>query len=124
MDLNVFNASKFLAKHDLPPNGLRLTIASFGIETMRDNTKKPSVSWLEPGIKPMLLNKTNIDALKVIAGTSQTEAMIGRQVHVYNDATVSMGGQVVGGLRIKPLAAPTPPTSVGPPADFDDKIPY
>lgn len=123
MDLNAFSSSKYLSKTDLPAQGLTLTIASFGVETMQDQRKKPWVAFLEPGIKPMLLNKTNINRLKAILGTTQTEAMVGKRIQVYNDPMIEMQGQVVGGLRLRPLPAPpapAPATSQEP----SDEIPF
>jgi hypothetical protein len=103
MNLNDFNNSKYLAKTDVPEHGMTLTIAGFGIEEMRDGTKKPWVSWVQPGWKPMLLNKINRSRLASICSTDQTEAMIGKQVQVFTDPMVEMSGQVVGGLRIRPV---------------------
>jgi hypothetical protein len=106
MNLSEFTASKYLSKSDLPEPGMTLTIASFGVESFKDGTKKPFVNWVQLGVKPMLLAKINIKRLAAICGTDQSEAMIGRQVHVYNDPMVEMAGQIVGGLRIRPVANP------------------
>lgn len=102
MDLDAFNNSKYLAKGDLSPQGLNLTIAGFEIAKMNDGTSKPTVSFLEPGIKPMVLNKINRERLKSICGTSDTTKLPGRRINVYRDDMVEMGGQLVGGLRIRP----------------------
>jgi len=109
MNLNDFNASKYLGKGDVPQSGLNLTISGFGIEEMKqDGTKKPYCTWVQVGVKPLILNKNNRSRLESIFGTSDTTAMIGRQVNVFNDPMVEFGGQVVGGLRIRPLANPAP----------------
>lgn len=112
MNLNDFNSSKYLGKGDVPQSGLNLTIAGFGIEEMKkDGEKKPYCTWVQVGVKPMLLNKSNRSRLESIFGTDDTGAMIGRQVNVFNDPMVEFGGQLVGGLRIRPLAtgpAPVP----------------
>lgn len=121
MDLNAFNASKYLAKTDLPAHGLTLTVAGFGIAEMQDGTKKPYVSWVEVGIKPMLLNKINRQILASTFGTTDTEKMVGRRIQVFNDPTVSMQGQMVGGLRLRPIPVAQVPAA---PAEFDDKIPF
>lgn len=124
MDLNAFSSSKYLSKTDMPEQGLTLTIGAFGVETMQDQRKKPWVSWLEPGIKPMLLNKTNINRLKQILGTSQTEGMIGKRVVVYNDPMIEMQGQIVGGLRVRPLPAPKPAAAPATSQEPSDDIPF
>lgn len=113
MNLNDFNSSKYLGKGDVPQSGLNLTIASFGIEEMKkDGEKKPYCTFVQQGVKPMLLNKSNRSRLESIFGTDDTGAMIGRQVNVFNDPMVEFGGQVVGGLRIRPLANPPTPATI------------
>jgi hypothetical protein len=112
MNLNDFNASRYLGKGDVPQSGLNLTIAGFGIEEMKkDGEKKPYCSFVQSGVKPMLLNKANRSRLESIFGTDDTGAMIGRQVNVFNDPMVEFGGQVVGGLRIRPIAVQAAPVA-------------
>jgi hypothetical protein len=113
MNLNDFNSSKYLGKNDVPASGLNLTLAGFGIEEMKkDGEKKPYCTFVQVGIKPLLLNKSNRTRLEAIFGTDDTGAMIGRQVNVFNDPMVEFGGQVVGGLRIRPVAnTPAPVTN-------------
>lgn len=120
MNLSEFSASKYLGKAEVP-NPIQLTIASFGIEPF-DTGPKPFVIWLEPDVKPMLLNRTNRNRLQAIFGTGDTGHMIGRRVVVFNDPMVEMQGQMVGGLRIRPVehapVVPFGPLPVrqGPPA--------
>jgi len=123
MDLNAFNSSKYLAKTDIPAHGLTLTIAGFGIAEMQNGEKKPCCSWVEVGMKPMLLNKINRQILATAFGTTETDKMVGRRIQVFNDPTVSMQGQMVGGLRLRPVPAPSPAVAPAAPAEFDDKIP-
>ena len=103
MDLAAFNGSaKYLGKTDVNEMGITLTISGFGVEKFQDGREKPYVTWAE-GAKPMLLNRNNINRLKVIIGSTNTAAMIGRRVQVFTDPMVEMQGQLVGGLRIRPV---------------------
>ena len=103
MDLAAFTGSaKYLGKTDVNEMGITLTISGFGVEKFQDGREKPYVTWAE-GAKPMLLNKNNINRLKVIIGSTNTAAMIGRRVQVFTDPMVEMQGQLVGGLRIRPV---------------------
>ena len=126
MNLNDFNQSKYLAGRELPEGGLDLTIAGFEVVKLQDGTSKPAILWTTPGMKPMLLNKTNRLRLEVIFRTSQTEALIGQRVGVFFDRMVQgPNGDMVGGLRLRPAgynpnpvpAAPvvpaTPPAPTG-----------
>lgn len=103
MDLAAFTGSaKYLGKTDVNEMGITLTISGFGVEKFQDGREKPYVTWAE-GAKPMLLNKNNINRLKLIIGSTNTAAMIGRRVQVFTDPMVEMQGQLVGGLRIRPV---------------------
>ena len=108
MNLNDFNQSKYLAGRELPEGGLDLVIGGFDIVKLQDGTSKPAMSWTNPAIKPMLLNKTNRLRLEVMFRTSQTEALIGQRVGVFFDRMVQgPNGDMVGGLRLRP-AGQTP----------------
>lgn len=79
------------------------------------------------GEKELLLNATNRAVLAAAFG-KQPEAWIGKEIGVYFDPTVVMGGKAVGGVRVKPLvAAPSfedaPKTHTLEPATADD-IPF
>jgi len=103
MNLNDFNQSKYLAGRELPEGGLDLVIGGFDVVKLNDGTSKPAMSWTNPSVKPMLLNRTNRLRLEVIFRTSQTEALIGQRVGVFFDRMVQgPNGDMVGGLRLRP----------------------
>jgi len=106
MNLKEFSASKYLGKGDVP-QPLVLTIASLGIEKFDDSGQKPFINWMEP-IKPMLLNKVNRNRLMAITGQSESAHMIGMKVEVFNDPMIEMQGELVGGLRLRPVTYQTP----------------
>lgn len=113
MDLRTLDQSKYLRGADLPQGGTIATIGGFGVEQF-DEGPKLVITWLTPGLKPMLCNKTNRQRLMAMLGTSDTNQMVGQQVWVYHDQFVEYGGKMVGGLRLKeapqPAAqAPIPP---------------
>jgi len=102
MNFDDLKTSKYLAQKDVPDSGLDLTIAGFEMVTMKDNAQKVVVSWREPGVKPMIVNATNRNRLTALCKTSESRNMVGHRVNVYTDTTVEMGGEIVGGLRIRP----------------------
>ncbi len=85
-----------------------------------------SATGLFEGTKDMPLNKTNMNILLAGLGKSPA-AWVGRQIGVYFDATVKVGSEVKGGLRVKvfeadPFAdAPAPAPA---PAPVEDPIPF
>jgi len=114
MDLAALDQSKYLGKNDIPDDGIILTIASFDMVQMnKGDPDKLCIHWREPGVKPMLINKTNRTRLRSMFRSDESRNMVGKQVAVWNDPNVEYGGQIVGGLRLRAVAQPTP---VQPPA--------
>jgi len=118
MNFDDLKTSKYLAQKDVPDAGLDLTIGSFEMVTMKDNTQKVALSFREPGVKPMLVNATNRNRLTALCKTSESRNMLGHRINIWADPTVEMGGELVGGLRIRPVSVtsggPTP-TQAGTP---------
>ncbi|MDH4042367.1 MAG: hypothetical protein OEV88_17100 [Gammaproteobacteria bacterium] len=107
MDLAALDQSKYLGKNDIPDDGIILTIASFDMVQMKNSEPdKLCIHWREPGMKPMLVNKTNRTRLRSMFRTDESRNMIGKQIGIWNDPNVEYGGQVVGGLRIRAVVQP------------------
>lgn len=105
--------SKFLSKEDVGEDGLILTIKGFTVETMKgdDGEESKVVMHFEEDLKPMILNRTNSQLIAVATGAKVAGEARGKQIIVYNDPTISFGGKITGGLRIRkitgsPKAAP------------------
>ena len=132
LDQAVPTESKFLKKDDVPsPQGADLTIEALGSAEMDDDGSKVNkvvIHWTNKQYKPMVLNKTNKELLKHFTGAETVGQLIGVVVNVYNDPTVSFGGKMTGGLRIRGVQAQAPVTlssgeQIDPAARHDD-IPY
>jgi len=104
MNFDDLKTSKYLAQKDVPDAGLDLTVAGFELVTMKDNQQKVVASWREPGVKPMIVNATNRNRLTVLCKSSESRNMVGHRINVWADPTVEMGGELVGGLRIRPCS--------------------
>jgi len=64
----------------------------------------------EEDVKPMVLNRTNAQLVAVATGAKVAGEARGKRIVVFNDPTVSFGGKITGGLRIKKIAgAPKSP---------------
>lgn len=114
-DALVPSNSKYLSKGDVGEDGLILTIKGFRMETLKsdDGEEDKMVMHFVEDVKPMVLNRTNAQLVSIATGAKVVGEAKGKQVVVYNDPTVSFGGQVKGGLRIKkvagaPRTAPAP----------------
>ena len=121
--------SRFITQHDVEPPVL-VTIKSFE----EINVAKPGAEeefrwcvWFREFDKPMTLNSTNGQIIAAIIGNDELDNAIGQNVVLYRDPTISFGGRVMGGIRIrapkKGYKAPEPlPEQETPPDDSD--IPF
>lgn len=111
IDLMVPKKSNFLTKEDVGEAGKNLTIRGFSQQEIgRDNEKETRyvIEWQQADFKPMVLNKENATRLKMICKTSDTTQMVGKTVNVYSDPFVAFGGEIKGGIRIRPVATTQP----------------
>lgn len=110
--------SNYLKKDDVGEDGVILTIKGFAHETIKgDNGDETKVimHFVEEGYKPMVLNSTNSVVLGKITGAATAGEARGKQVVVYDDPSVSFGGKVTGGLRLKKVqGAPSQPRQAKP----------
>lgn len=115
MDLNALSFdqlvpsnSKYLTKDDVGEDGLILTIKGFKVETLKSDEGEEDkvVMYFNEDVKPMVLNRTNSQLVAQATGAKVAGDAVGKQVVVYNDMTVSFGGKVTGGLRVKKLSGP------------------
>jgi len=122
--------SNYLKKDDVGEDGVILTIKGFAHETIKgDNGDETKVimHFVEEGYKPMVLNSTNSVVLGKITGAATAGEARGKQVVVYDDPSVSFGGKVTGGLRLKKVqGAPSQPRQAQQPAsdNFDNSPPF
>ena len=112
-DQLVPSESKYLSKSDVGEDGIVLTIKGFRMETIKgdDGEEDKVVLHFIEDLKPMILNRTNSQLVGVATGAKTAGEARGKQIVVFNDPTVSFGGKITGGLRIKkvtgaPKAAP------------------
>lgn len=98
--------SKYLTKNDVGDDGLILTIKGFKTETIEGDhgDEEKVIMYFEEGVNPMVLNRTNSQLVGIATGAANAGEARGKQVVVYNDPSISFGGKVTGGIRIKKIA--------------------
>jgi hypothetical protein len=123
MHISQLKESKFLKKEDVG-SGVLLTIAKVFEENVAKEGVAPDMKWcveFSEADKPMVLNSTNGQLIAQITGSEDSDGWIGRKVVLYTDPSITFGGKLVGGIRVRapkgkaaqPAAAPaTPPPSV------------
>jgi hypothetical protein len=109
------STSNFLKKEDLS-SPAKVKIASIDLMKFEQDgkTQHKIIIEFEGKDKKLACNKTNARTIGAIHG-AETDNWIGKEITIYNDPTVSMGDQVVGGIRVQYV----PPTD-----GLDDDIPF
>jgi len=75
--------------------------------------------------KPMTLNSTNGQLIAAITGSEDFDGWIGKHIVLYRDRTISFGGKMVGGIRVRaPKEGYKVPEEAVEPPPTDDDIPY
>ena len=127
--VNEMIESKFLRKEDIEDD-LVVTIKTLTLEDMPgDENKQRWVLVFTELPKGLVLNTTMIRVLEKAFGR-HTDQWLNQRVTLYVDMSVAFKGQVVGGLRVRPLKAKTTKAAMEalaakkpPPEDFNDEIP-
>lgn len=112
--------SKYLKKDDVGEDGVILTIKGFTQETLKGDDGdeiKIVMHFQEQGYNPMVINRTNSQLIPIATGATVTGEAVGKQVVIYNDPTISFGGKVTGGLRIKKVPGAPKPALTAPEED-------
>lgn len=104
--------SKYLKQSDVE-HDTTVTVVKVGQKNVAREGDEPEMKWLvkfEEFAKPMVLNATNIKRLARACGSDDTDDWTGKKACLYVDPDIEFGGNVVGGLRIRPLAKEAPAT--------------
>ena len=144
MHVSELKESRFLRKEDVGEGQLvvieKLTQENVSAEGQKERMRW--CVWFKNVDKPLVLNSTNGQLIAKITGSEDSDRWAGAVVEIYNDPTISFGGKIVGGIRVrphrrvtgaavpasKPRTAPQPQAQ--PPADFDpgqdgdDDVPF
>jgi len=126
-------SSKFLRKEDVGDDELIVSIKSVTLEDMPGEAGEQRwVLYFRELQKGLVLNSTTIRLLDKSFG-SHSDDWITKKVTLYVDESVQFKGQVVGGLRLRPVKPPKNATTTviagGPPATdvaafpFNDDLP-
>ena len=143
LDAAVPSKSKYLSKEDCDPPILAQIAYMTKDQIEADNgMEERAVLNFHGDLKPLILNNTNKELLKIIFPGIQTTGQLKNQsIVLYNDPTIMFGKKMVGGIRIRsavpqaPVAPPQygtmAPPPVAPPSgtpfpngDPNDNIPY
>lgn len=132
-DISQMAESKFLKRADVGAGKL-LTIESCTQTNVAKQGEAPEMKWclnFNEVDKPMVLNRVNSELVAMITGERNSDNWGGFKVVAYDDPSISYGGKLVGGIRIRAprgAAAQKPPPAKPPqaeiPAEDGDDIPF
>ena len=119
MNVSELKKSNFLKKDDVG-NGALVTIAAVTEENIAKEGAPQEMKWclhVEEFDKPMVLNSTNGQLIAQITKSEESDNWIGQKVVLYSDPSITYGGKLVGGIRVRAprgaAAKPAPVTVVG-----------
>ena len=94
--------SKYLSKEDVahPATGTMGVVKQEAVRGERGDETKFILYFQERWLKPMVLNVTNRKRI-IAAFGDETDKWTGHKVEIYVDPDVEMGGEIVGGVRIR-----------------------
>lgn len=118
--------SKYLKKEDVGDDGVILTIKSFDREMVKGDNgdEEKLIMYFVENYNPMVINRTNAQLLAVATGAKNAGEAVGKEIIVYNDPTISFGGKVTGGIRIKKLAGAPKRADAKDLTDVEDDVPF
>lgn len=136
-NINTMKDSKFLKKENCEPPIL-VTIRGVHQENVAMQGAPEDLKWcvaFDEEDKPMVLNSTNAQLIAKIIGSEETDDWTGHKVVLYNDPSVSYGGKVMGGIRVRapkqprPAAQPAPkpvatPAKTAPTEPDENDVPF
>jgi hypothetical protein len=109
ISLKTAGQGKFLNKKSIDA-GAEVTLMINDIDMVdmsRDDQAedlKACITFEDENYKPMPLNKTNLKFLEMAVGGTEPADYQGKMVCIWHDPSIANpGGEIVGGLRIRPI---------------------
>ena len=102
-NIDQMKKSDFLKKEDCG-SGILVTMGNVEEQNIAMEGKPQDLKWclhIEGSDKPLILNTTNMQLIAQIVGSKETDDWRGKKVVLYNDPSISFGGKLVGGIRVR-----------------------
>lgn len=119
MHISGLKQSKFLTRSDVG-KGILVTIREIYQENVAKEGAPEEHKWclrFDEQEKAMVLNSTNGQIIASIIKSEETDDWPGHKIVLYDDPTVSFGGKLVGGIRVRaPRNQPATPARPATPA--------
>ena len=122
MHISALKESKFLKRSDVG-DGVLVTIRNLIQENVAKEGTEEDMKWaihFEELDKPLILNSTNAQIIAQIVKSEETDDWTGKQVVLYDDPSVSYGGKLVGGIRVRAPRGQAARRAAAPVSDASD----
>ena len=102
LDDAVPRQSKYCSKEDVG-QGTLVVISHMTMDDIEGDhgTERRTVLHFHGDIKPLILNQTNKELLKIATGANTIGGVKEKQIVLYNDETIMFGGKMTGGIRLR-----------------------
>ncbi len=103
-------SSKFLKKDDVG-EGVIVTIQGVSQENVAKEGVDPELKWCIHFTnldKPMVLNTTNMQLIAKFLKSEDTDDWENKRIILYDDPSVSFGGKLTGGIRVREFKGKVP----------------
>ncbi len=105
-DLSNLLSKTFSAQSFPHDQTLTLTLIKVIAEEVGSDKEVKPVAYFKEDPRGLVLNKTNYGRLAKALGSTDVDRWVGTRIELSYDPGVTFGGKEVGGLRVKPIAAP------------------
>lgn len=105
MNVNQLKTSNFLKRDDVG-DGVVVTIRSVSQQNVAKEGAPEELKWVlhvDEFDKGMVLNSTNGQLIAHALKSEESDDWVGQQVILFDDPSVSFGGKLVGGIRVRPV---------------------
>ena len=123
-NVNDLTNSRFLKQDDCDPPVL-VTIRGYELVNVAPADQKEDKKYVlhfDEDVKPLVLNKTNGSLIAVITGSTDFDNWTGHKLVLFKDPSISFGGKLVGGIRVRAPKKQAAPESKAP--ETDDDVPF
>ena len=101
--ISEMKSSKFLKRDDVG-EGTICVIETVSQENVAKEGADPEMKWclhFTNFDKPLVLNTTNMQLIAKFLKSEDTDDWEGKKIVLYDDPSVSFGGKLVGGIRVR-----------------------
>lgn len=108
-NVNQMKNSRFLTQHDVGEEGRIVTVQDVDQQNVAPENQPKELKWVmhfeEEEFKPLVLNRINTELAAKLLKSDDTDNWKGKQLVAYCDPTISYGGQLKGGIRLRAVKA-------------------